>query len=249
MTVRDEFSSYARPRPRQLLSRGLGTSRASARPHDLAAEHVARGPVRTQHYIVVDVGHVLSELTAPSASGGWGEIRTHGTLARSAVFKTAAPLRCGPGRGGIRTHETLARSAVFKTAAINHSATHPHGFLSVSGVLAQPERRDRWSPGRWRPPLGTASNPLTLSMRKHANSAGDANETRVRRNIDHRIDHSKSLAAPSACSHSVHVCPAGVVSRHGGRPNSRDSFLRPHVVAPSSADRTFGRLVRGLQTG
>ena len=32
--------------------------------------------------------------------GGWGEIRTHGTLA-------------GP--------------AVFKTAALNHSATHPHG--------------------------------------------------------------------------------------------------------------------------
>jgi hypothetical protein len=29
------------------------------------------------------------------------------------------------GWGGIRTHGTLARTAVFKTAALNHSATHP----------------------------------------------------------------------------------------------------------------------------
>jgi hypothetical protein len=29
------------------------------------------------------------------------------------------------GWGGIRTHETVARLAVFKTAAFNHSATHP----------------------------------------------------------------------------------------------------------------------------
>ena len=29
------------------------------------------------------------------------------------------------GRGGIRTHETVARLAVFKTAAFNHSATLP----------------------------------------------------------------------------------------------------------------------------
>ena len=29
------------------------------------------------------------------------------------------------GWGGIRTHDTLARMAVFKTAALNRSATHP----------------------------------------------------------------------------------------------------------------------------
>ena len=29
------------------------------------------------------------------------------------------------GWGGIRTHGALARTAVFKTAALNHSATHP----------------------------------------------------------------------------------------------------------------------------
>lgn len=30
------------------------------------------------------------------------------------------------GEGGIRTHGTLSRTAVFKTAALNHSATSPH---------------------------------------------------------------------------------------------------------------------------
>jgi hypothetical protein len=29
------------------------------------------------------------------------------------------------GEGGIRTHGTLSRTAVFKTAALNHSATSP----------------------------------------------------------------------------------------------------------------------------
>ena len=32
------------------------------------------------------------------------------------------------GEGGIRTHGTLARTAVFKTAALNHSATSPAGL-------------------------------------------------------------------------------------------------------------------------
>ena len=31
------------------------------------------------------------------------------------------------GQGGIRTHGELAPTAVFKTAALNHSATCPHG--------------------------------------------------------------------------------------------------------------------------
>ena len=39
------------------------------------------------------------------------------------------------GWGGIRTHGTLARSAVFKTAALNRSATHPccHGSSLTAG--------------------------------------------------------------------------------------------------------------------
>lgn len=36
---------------------------------------------------------------------------------------------CPGGRGGIRTHGTLARSAVFKTAGINHSPTLPCSLL------------------------------------------------------------------------------------------------------------------------
>ena len=44
--------------------------------------------------------------------------------AKLRVPKAPARLVRG-GRGGIRTHETLARLAVFKTAAFNHSATLP----------------------------------------------------------------------------------------------------------------------------
>lgn len=41
------------------------------------------------------------------------------------------------GQGGIRTHGELAPSAVFKTAAFDHSATCPHSWNSrVERVLA-----------------------------------------------------------------------------------------------------------------
>lgn len=36
------------------------------------------------------------------------------------------------GWGQIRTHGGLSPSAVFKTAALNHSATHPFKFLRQS---------------------------------------------------------------------------------------------------------------------
>src|SRR5687768_16214189 len=35
------------------------------------------------------------------------------------------------GWGGIRTHGELAPTAVFKTAALNHSATHPQGIVAA----------------------------------------------------------------------------------------------------------------------
>src|SRR3954470_18463093 len=39
--------------------------------------------------------------------------------------KTESPSKGVGGWGEIRTHGTLAGPAVFKTAALNHSATHP----------------------------------------------------------------------------------------------------------------------------
>ena len=39
------------------------------------------------------------------------------------------------GWGGIRTHETVARLAVFKTAAFDHSATHP--WTQAFGINAR----------------------------------------------------------------------------------------------------------------
>ena len=35
------------------------------------------------------------------------------------------------GWGEIRTHGMLSHSAVFKTAALNHSATHPSSFIKL----------------------------------------------------------------------------------------------------------------------
>src|SRR3954470_2732512 len=40
---------------------------------------------------------------------------------------------CHGGEGGIRTHGELAPTAVFKTAALNHSATSPEGFCLSPG--------------------------------------------------------------------------------------------------------------------
>jgi hypothetical protein len=40
------------------------------------------------------------------------------------------------GWGGIRTHGTLARTAVFKTAAFNRSATHPIDNQTTPGTSA-----------------------------------------------------------------------------------------------------------------
>ena len=40
------------------------------------------------------------------------------------------------GWGGIRTHGSLARTAVFKTAALNRSATHPVHDLTILLSLA-----------------------------------------------------------------------------------------------------------------
>ena len=44
------------------------------------------------------------------------------------------------GEGGIRTHGTLPRTAVFKTAALNHSATSPSE--SISPIVTAITRSD-----------------------------------------------------------------------------------------------------------
>lgn len=46
-------------------------------------------------------------------------------LRRHGLRRKPATWRCAGGRGGIRTHGGLAPTAVFKTAALNHSATLP----------------------------------------------------------------------------------------------------------------------------
>ena len=70
---------------------------------------------------------------------------------------------CG-GWGGIRTHGTLARTAVFKTAAFNHSATHPNQRNQAPTTLPRrtkrgdetelaPDRHPGTMPSSWRRPL------------------------------------------------------------------------------------------------
>lgn len=47
------------------------------------------------------------------------------------------------GRGGIRTHGGLAPTAVFKTAALNHSATLPSApILAITAVDSTWRRHD-----------------------------------------------------------------------------------------------------------
>ena len=54
---------------------------------------------------------------------------------------TAAAAAAG-GWGGIRTHGGLAPTAVFKTAALNHSATHPRAFgITPPRPAVQAKRR------------------------------------------------------------------------------------------------------------
>ena len=163
--------------------------------------------------------HLAKKCQISRGIGGWGEIRTHGGLTPSTVFKTVAYNHCGSGQGGIRTHGTLARSPVFKTGAINRSATCPLGFISFYHHFAQPKRRDCSPPGRWRTPLGASADLLTLCMRKHAADAGHANEAGARVPIDHSFDHRFLALAHDKCSYSVHDTPTWLVFRHARRPN------------------------------
>ena len=48
--------------------------------------------------------------------------------------------RCIGGEGGIRTHGGLAPTAVFKTAALDRSATHPREALPCSGAVRKASR-------------------------------------------------------------------------------------------------------------
>ena len=70
------------------------------------------------------------------------------------------------GGGGIRTHGTVSRTAVFKTAALNHSATppgsrstrmHVRAFLRVRSQMA-----DRRSQAVWQLVNGRAFSPSSL---------------------------------------------------------------------------------------
>jgi hypothetical protein len=61
-------------------------------------------------------------------------IRSQGRLRRMLFFLTF--LMAFGGRGGIRTHGGLAPTAVFKTAALNHSATLPGALSRAFRLLA-----------------------------------------------------------------------------------------------------------------
>jgi hypothetical protein len=50
------------------------------------------------------------------------------------------------GRGGIRTHGTLTRTAVFKTAALNRSATRPFHMEQRITSARYGTNRDTWHP-------------------------------------------------------------------------------------------------------
>jgi hypothetical protein len=58
------------------------------------------------------------------------------------------------GRGGIRTHGELAPTAVFKTAALNHSATlplrfHCYGGARLARLFSRPDGKKREKARKW----------------------------------------------------------------------------------------------------
>lgn len=63
---------------------------------------------RGKHRWSVDLQGFVRGKQVKKNDGGWGEIRTHGMLSHSAVFKTAA---------------------------LNHSATHPFNFRKSCGKI------------------------------------------------------------------------------------------------------------------
>ena len=58
------------------------------------------------------------------------------SLPFKALEELSRPENGNGGQGGIRTHGELAPTAVFKTAALNHSATCPHGADITSASFA-----------------------------------------------------------------------------------------------------------------
>src|SRR2546423_5779067 len=57
-----------------------------------------------------------------------------------------APWRMLGGWGGIRTHGTLAGTPVFKTGALNRSATHPRLAYQKVNLLRRENKREPWHP-------------------------------------------------------------------------------------------------------
>src|SRR6478736_5751144 len=102
------FENVRAVAPGGLAERGLQGSRI------IGAEIVGSSPPSggAQHLISARVQH-----SGAVDSGLFPEILC--------TSEKPTPWRCDGGRGGIRTHGGLAPTAVFKTAALNHSATLP----------------------------------------------------------------------------------------------------------------------------
>ena len=95
------------------------------------------------------------------------------------------------GRGGIRTHGTLTRTAVFKTAALNRSATRPApaqpnaGGASRQAPLHQRERRIG---GVVRLEHGLDHRPDRHSLQRIAQQVPDHPDVAVFRQFDQHRD-------------------------------------------------------------
>ena len=70
------------------------------------------------------MANALNRLICVYASFVWTLLAVRSSPLRSLPCECAELYPVG-GRGGIRTHGGLAPTAVFKTAAFNHSATRP----------------------------------------------------------------------------------------------------------------------------
>src|SRR5205814_2328430 len=66
------------------------------------------------------------------AGVGDGRSINRPTFRRKIVSRPSSDGELAGGEGGIRTHGELAPTAVFKTAALNHSATSPRSAVDIA---------------------------------------------------------------------------------------------------------------------
>ena len=108
---------------RQIQALGLGDDISVPRPLIGDIPLVSAPRVESESELLVNTADADHSPAFAARFRGW--IRGRAQRIREFRSDINGISNISGGWGGIRTHGTLPRAAVFKTAALNHSATHP----------------------------------------------------------------------------------------------------------------------------